>query len=114
MRHPRPDSSALALVLAVCSAAPRHGPELRLTRDKGPGVGRPLRRRNARLDPSPQLAVDGAYGDATRAAVTLFQRTRGLSATGIADQATLRFFFSSRRRHTRCLSDWSSDVCSSD
>src|ERR1039458_10530303 len=24
------------------------------------------------------------------------------------------FFFSSSRRHTRCLSDWSSDVCSSD
>src|SRR5258705_4570394 len=24
------------------------------------------------------------------------------------------FFFSSRRRDTRCLSDWSSDVCSSD
>src|SRR5205814_3315170 len=24
------------------------------------------------------------------------------------------FFFSSRRRHTRCLSDWSSDVCYSD
>src|ERR1039458_5173163 len=24
------------------------------------------------------------------------------------------FFFSSRRRHTRCLSEWSSDVCSSD
>src|ERR1039458_10647310 len=24
------------------------------------------------------------------------------------------FLFSSRRRHTRCLSDWSSDVCSSD
>src|ERR1039458_10527647 len=24
------------------------------------------------------------------------------------------FFFSSRRRHTRCLSDWSSDVCSSE
>src|SRR5262245_65305450 len=24
------------------------------------------------------------------------------------------FFFSRRRRHTRCLSDWSSDVCSSD
>src|SRR5258705_13446529 len=24
------------------------------------------------------------------------------------------FFFSSRRGHTRCLSDWSSDVCSSD
>src|SRR5690349_11618215 len=25
-----------------------------------------------------------------------------------------RFFFSSRRRHTRSLRDWSSDVCSSD
>ena len=24
------------------------------------------------------------------------------------------FFFSSRRRHTRLVSDWSSDVCSSD
>src|SRR5262245_64585405 len=26
----------------------------------------------------------------------------------------LRVFFSSRRPHTSCLSDWSSDVCSSD
>src|SRR5438034_7035889 len=26
----------------------------------------------------------------------------------------LLFFFSSRRRHTRSLCDWSSDVCSSD
>src|SRR2546429_3215514 len=26
----------------------------------------------------------------------------------------LVFFFSSRRRHTRCSRDWSSDVCSSD
>src|SRR2546429_6070508 len=28
--------------------------------------------------------------------------------------ARLVFFFSSRRRHTRCSRDWSSDVCSSD
>src|SRR5436305_10840694 len=27
---------------------------------------------------------------------------------------SLVFFFSSRRRHTRCGRDWSSDVCSSD
>src|SRR6266496_2244068 len=27
---------------------------------------------------------------------------------------TIFFFFSSRRRHTRSLRDWSSDVCSSD
>src|SRR6266498_5480364 len=26
----------------------------------------------------------------------------------------MMFFFSSRRRHTRCGRDWSSDVCSSD
>src|SRR5690349_22439396 len=26
----------------------------------------------------------------------------------------MKFFFSSRRRHTRSLRDWSSDVCSSD
>src|SRR5216684_5405010 len=30
------------------------------------------------------------------------------------DQIMLSFFFSSRRRHTRCSRDWSSDVCSSD
>src|SRR5690554_5601956 len=28
--------------------------------------------------------------------------------------AQFEFFFSSRRRHTRCGRDWSSDVCSSD
>src|SRR5437588_5716077 len=31
-----------------------------------------------------------------------------------AQHATELFFFSSRRRHTRSLCDWSSDVCSSD
>src|SRR5260221_6591160 len=29
-------------------------------------------------------------------------------------QSSVFFFFSSRRRHTRSLCDWSSDVCSSD
>src|SRR5438034_4440248 len=29
-------------------------------------------------------------------------------------QRLILFFFSSRRRHTRSLCDWSSDVCSSD
>src|SRR6266542_221312 len=32
----------------------------------------------------------------------------------ISTRLTLFFFFSSRRRHTRCYRDWSSDVCSSD
>src|SRR2546429_2741878 len=33
---------------------------------------------------------------------------------GVRDLARAVFFFSSRRRHTRCSRDWSSDVCSSD
>src|SRR5262249_56631079 len=33
-----------------------------------------------------------------------------MSVTGVFQL----FFFSSRRRHTRLVSDWSSDVCSSD
>src|SRR5258705_6108787 len=39
-----------------------------------------------------------------------------MTLQGIALELVFRdgFFFSSRRRHTRCLSDWSSDVCSSD
>src|SRR5207245_6441131 len=32
----------------------------------------------------------------------------------IVIRLTFSFFFSSRRRHTRCYRDWSSDVCSSD
>src|SRR6266436_7543340 len=34
--------------------------------------------------------------------------------TGLTSRARGVFFFSSRRRHTRCSRDWSSDVCSSD
>src|SRR5690625_6770967 len=32
----------------------------------------------------------------------------------VHEAASFRFFFSSRRRHTRWPRDWSSDVCSSD
>src|SRR5262245_62352939 len=39
----------------------------------------------------------------------------GIPVVGIGSLDLIAFFFfSSRRRHTRCLSDWSSDVCSSD
>src|SRR5437016_10391472 len=38
----------------------------------------------------------------------------GLVETALAVALVLCFFFSSRRRHTRLVSDWSSDVCSSD
>src|SRR3989442_10094554 len=35
-------------------------------------------------------------------------------AAKTSDTVSFPFFFSSRRRHTRCGRDWSSDVCSSD
>src|SRR5260221_5186618 len=35
-------------------------------------------------------------------------------ACSVVTLDTFCFFFSSRRRHTRSLCDWSSDVCSSD
>src|SRR3989449_341844 len=34
--------------------------------------------------------------------------------TVLLERSVFIFFFSSRRRHTRCSRDWSSDVCSSD
>src|SRR5262245_30787040 len=44
--------------------------------------------------------------------------TQKLTLSDISDESKnyldKAFIFSSRRRHTRCLSDWSSDVCSSD
>src|SRR5258705_7511142 len=43
----------------------------------------------------------------------MYVKIPGIPKTEPISSITL-FFFSSRRRHTRCLSDWSSDVCSSD
>src|SRR5260221_8060842 len=40
--------------------------------------------------------------------------TTWCSVSGPGSRVCLCFFFSSRRRHTRSLCDWSSDVCSSD
>src|SRR5436305_11036487 len=37
-----------------------------------------------------------------------------MSVKYLQSEGDVRFFFSSRRRHTRCGRDWSSDVCSSD
>src|SRR5438128_6207915 len=37
-----------------------------------------------------------------------------LLTVGVVVRPRCCFFFSSRRRHTRCYRDWSSDVCSSD
>src|SRR5258705_5892168 len=50
------------------------------------------------------------YAHQAAAAVIRMFNEHGDSVGG----RTSFFFFSSRRRLTRCLSDWSSDVCSSD
>src|SRR5207245_6350326 len=41
-------------------------------------------------------------------------RRRRIVAHCVVVRVAVKFFFSSRRRHTRCYRDWSSDVCSSD
>ncbi len=58
-------------------------------------VGQPIRSLQTMLrviaqteDPQPSLIPDGIYGPQTVAAVTAFQRSRGLPATGVTDQAT--------------------------
>ncbi len=65
------------------------GPEPTLkSGDQGAAVEDLQRRLNARLAPSPELDIDGDYGDATRAAVVRFQRAQGVASTGIADAPT--------------------------
>src|ERR1035441_284346 len=61
-----------------------------------------LRRRcrSIRLRVDRKSVVEGKRGD--------------LGGRPIIKKKHLALPFSSRRRHTRCLSDWSSDVCSSD
>src|SRR5258706_11942798 len=44
----------------------------------------------------------------------LFHPEAGIRDWLVTGVQKCAFFFSSRRRHTRLVSDWSSDVCSSD
>ncbi|WP_165250896.1 peptidoglycan-binding protein [Paludisphaera soli] len=58
--------------------------------DGGAAVEDLQRRLNRALEPSPGLDDDGDYGDATRAAVARFQRSKGIAPTGTADAETRR------------------------
>src|SRR6266850_2583487 len=58
------------------------------------------------VDSLPDDFVVGEFGE---------RFERAVCVNGVTLRAQLGFFFfSSRRRHTRLQSDWSSDVCSSD
>src|SRR5690554_7322476 len=46
--------------------------------------------------------------------VTVFSFSKNHFSSPSGRWSIVLFFFSSRRRHTRCGRDWSSDVCSSD
>src|SRR5947199_299062 len=63
--------------------------------------------------PIPDEAVPSfVSGAMAKAGNGFLEGTLQAGTSAVSDK--LLFFFSSRRRHTRCLSDWSSDVCSSD
>src|ERR1035441_10676461 len=61
-----------------------------------------------------EATVVQARAEAQRLATEIEQRDPAIRRDYTARVDGLSVFFSSRRRHTRCLSDWSSDVCSSD
>src|SRR3989449_2782492 len=46
--------------------------------------------------------------------IFIFQAGEVIRDVAVTGVQTCVLFFSSRRRHTRCSRDWSSDVCSSD
>src|ERR1017187_7388919 len=50
----------------------------------------------------------------TTLTVRLLHLTQSAHDQAIEQMLAVCFFFSSRRRHTRYIGDWSSDVCSSD
>src|ERR1035438_5500688 len=59
--------------------------------------------------PHPQPVEGDEMGERSKEGRQDRQRQNAVRHSDIGE-----FFFSSRRRHTRCLNDWSSDVCSSD
>src|SRR5437016_8875949 len=60
------------------------------------------------------VAVPESSRTASVMPAVLMVKTRLLMVVPLVSTGSRLFFFSSRRRHTRLVSDWSSDVCSSD
>ena len=64
----------------------------------GPAVEDLQRTLNARLKPSPGLAVDGDFGPNTEKAVRRFQQLNKLPVTGRVDAATMRLLLPAASR----------------
>src|SRR5260221_278825 len=60
------------------------------------------------------IQMDPSVNAANQVVSVGFQVAFGVGHHFLAGFQPFDFFFSSRRRHTRSLCDWSSDVCSSD
>src|SRR5260221_50378 len=60
------------------------------------------------------LVFDFSYSNSIDQLGFFFQAEEGIRDHCVTGFQTCPLFFSSRRRHTRSLCDWSSDVCSSD
>ncbi len=86
---PRRPASFLASALVLCVLGSGQAPPARLRSGaSGAEVEALQRTLNARLDPSPDLTVDGDFGAGTRSALVRFQEARKLAATGELDPAT--------------------------
>ncbi len=68
--------------------AKQPGPSTLKIGAEGPEVETLQRLLNARLEPSPELSIDGDFGPATESALIRFQESRKLQATGVADSTT--------------------------
>ena len=68
---------------------------------------------NARLEPSPDIGVDGDFGPQTLRTVLQFQQSRGLAATGQVDAATWKAPDRWKLRPNRCrIPMWSTEKSS--
>ncbi len=88
MRTTTASRSIFLLLFLALSSFAADPPAALKEGDVGASVETLQRLLNARLDPSPELSVDGDFGAATRTALVRYQRSKGLNPSGVADPKT--------------------------
>src|SRR5260221_87591 len=73
-----------------------------------------LQEKRPRLSPQPMTVDRQTIATELRTGSLSLQTEEVIQDPCVTGVPWCFFFFSSRRRHTRSLCDWSSDVCSSD